>query len=318
VASAAAQTHPPHQIVIVDDGSDAPVAAPDLPGIAVTLRRLSPGRGRGPARNAAVAAATGDALTWLDDDDWLEPGFLAALAAGGDGGHLLRLADLTVEEVATGQRHVLRRAGFDAAAFASFGSAVIAARAAGRPPPAVSAQIVGAVAPLALWRALPFAADPAQPFARTYEDAEWMMRYLARHGRTAAVGSAAPGYVYCRYPAGARAIPAREVADRLAALDAAMVANAAFFAAHCPDPASERACRRYLLAGDVLRRESTNGALWSERGRLALAAGGALWEHFVEDIYREVRAIADNRALRQIAALEARIAALEARLDRRG
>ena len=43
---------------------------------------VNPGRGQVDARNAAIVRAEGDAICWLDDDDWLE-----------DAGHLRAIAD---------------------------------------------------------------------------------------------------------------------------------------------------------------------------------------------------------------------------------
>jgi glycosyltransferase involved in cell wall biosynthesis len=68
--------------VVVDDGStDATAAraeafADRLPGLQV-LR--TPPRGRSAAANAGVAASTGDAVVFVDGDDEVAPGYLAAL-----------------------------------------------------------------------------------------------------------------------------------------------------------------------------------------------------------------------------------------------
>jgi glycosyltransferase involved in cell wall biosynthesis len=92
LASIAAQTLQPREVIVVDDGSDDATlqvlaAYQGLPdGTSLTV--LSQNRaGAGAARNRAVAAATGEYIAFLDaDDDWL-PGHLEAgmklLAAGG-------------------------------------------------------------------------------------------------------------------------------------------------------------------------------------------------------------------------------------------
>jgi glycosyltransferase involved in cell wall biosynthesis len=80
IDSALAQVHPAHEIIVVDDGS-----TDDLEG---SLRRFA-GRitivrkengGAASARNAGVAAATGDFLATLDADDGFHPRRLEALA----------------------------------------------------------------------------------------------------------------------------------------------------------------------------------------------------------------------------------------------
>lgn len=84
VASARAQTHPDWEMVVVDDGSRdgtaaaAEAAAAGDPRIRV-LRQSNAGVSA--ARMAAIAAARGEALLFLDADDWLAPDALARLAA---------------------------------------------------------------------------------------------------------------------------------------------------------------------------------------------------------------------------------------------
>jgi glycosyltransferase involved in cell wall biosynthesis len=67
VASVRAQTLPPLEHFVVDDGSES---VPDLPG--VTVLRV-PRSGPGPARNAAIERARGEAIALLDDDDLWHP-----------------------------------------------------------------------------------------------------------------------------------------------------------------------------------------------------------------------------------------------------
>lgn len=84
LASIAAQTLPAAEVIVVDDlGDAAGVAA----AAAVRYLALPPSDNSGASRsrNAGAAAATGDVLAFLDDDDEWMPGFLAALTARLDG-----------------------------------------------------------------------------------------------------------------------------------------------------------------------------------------------------------------------------------------
>ncbi|CAO3430803.1 glycosyltransferase family 2 protein [Azospirillum endophyticum] len=80
VASLAAQTRQPDQLVIVDDGStDAtpdllPDAVKDLPWNVRLLRTVNSGPAA--ARNAGIAESSGDAVAFLDVDDLWLPDFL--------------------------------------------------------------------------------------------------------------------------------------------------------------------------------------------------------------------------------------------------
>src|SRR5262249_57313421 len=71
----------PLEVRVGDDGggSSAPVVE-SLPLLQVTLLPLSYGHAAA-ARNAAAAAARGDVLAFLDDDDVWRPNHLAGLAA---------------------------------------------------------------------------------------------------------------------------------------------------------------------------------------------------------------------------------------------
>ncbi|MFN4141445.1 glycosyltransferase family 2 protein [Aestuariivirga sp.] len=66
--SVLAQTHAPEEIIVVDDG----VGAADAVGALHGPIRVLDNRQRGPvpARNMGVAAAKGDLICFLDDDDW--------------------------------------------------------------------------------------------------------------------------------------------------------------------------------------------------------------------------------------------------------
>jgi glycosyltransferase involved in cell wall biosynthesis len=86
VASALAQTTVELEVLVVDDGSVEPVRLPDDR----RLRLLRQERPRGPcaARNLAMTAARARWVTFLDDDDQLQPDMLAASL------HAARASDL--------------------------------------------------------------------------------------------------------------------------------------------------------------------------------------------------------------------------------
>jgi glycosyltransferase involved in cell wall biosynthesis len=74
IESCFAQTEPPHEIVVADDGSsDETAAIAERFGSPVRVVRLPQNVGLPAARNAAVAASTGDWLAFLDADDWFLP-----------------------------------------------------------------------------------------------------------------------------------------------------------------------------------------------------------------------------------------------------
>jgi Glycosyl transferase family 2 len=80
LSSALEQTHPPHEVIVVDDGSEDDLAAAVAPfADRVTLLRQE-NRGAGPARNTAIAAAGGEFAVILDADDRYRPRRLEALA----------------------------------------------------------------------------------------------------------------------------------------------------------------------------------------------------------------------------------------------
>ncbi len=79
LASLAANTYRPAEVVLVNDGGQAPEVPADYPH-AVDLVELGENRGRAAAANAGIAAASGDHVAFLDDDDLVEPEHLATLA----------------------------------------------------------------------------------------------------------------------------------------------------------------------------------------------------------------------------------------------
>jgi glycosyltransferase involved in cell wall biosynthesis len=88
IASATAQDYPIHEIIVVDDCStdDTVSIVRALPG-PITYLRMDRNGGSQLARNAGVAAATGDYLAFLDSDDFWHPHKIRlqmACAAGAD------------------------------------------------------------------------------------------------------------------------------------------------------------------------------------------------------------------------------------------
>ncbi len=78
LASIAAQTLKPLEVVVVDDGSDdgtfdvAKALGPDMNGIELLVFRTEANQGAGAARNRAIMESTGTILAFLDaDDEWL-------------------------------------------------------------------------------------------------------------------------------------------------------------------------------------------------------------------------------------------------------
>ncbi|WP_296718880.1 glycosyltransferase family 2 protein [Erythrobacter sp.] len=81
IASALGQSHPPAEIIVVDDGStDRTADVVSNFGDPVRYLRQD-NAGKSAALNRGIAAASGDALLVLDDDDLLPPGALAAHVA---------------------------------------------------------------------------------------------------------------------------------------------------------------------------------------------------------------------------------------------
>ena len=72
IESAEAQTHPPLEIIVVDDGStdDTVAVARRYAGVRCVSQR---NQGQGAARNTGLGLATGDHIVFLDSDDRLLP-----------------------------------------------------------------------------------------------------------------------------------------------------------------------------------------------------------------------------------------------------
>ena len=83
VASVRAQTNPPREIVVVDDGSRPPVDSKLFDGSTIPIRVVRNVEARGPAaaRNVGVNHASGDLVAFLDDDDTWVPRKLEFVAA---------------------------------------------------------------------------------------------------------------------------------------------------------------------------------------------------------------------------------------------
>jgi hypothetical protein len=81
IASVLAQRHRNLELIVVDDGSedDTPAVIASFDDSRVRVIRTS-GIGEAAARNLALDAATGEIITFLDDDNIMDPGWLHAVA----------------------------------------------------------------------------------------------------------------------------------------------------------------------------------------------------------------------------------------------
>ena len=81
IATVLAQRHHTFELLVIDDGSEDEtpdvLAAIDDPRVRVIR---TPGLGESAARNLGLAAATGSIITFLDDDNLMDPGWLHAVA----------------------------------------------------------------------------------------------------------------------------------------------------------------------------------------------------------------------------------------------
>jgi glycosyltransferase involved in cell wall biosynthesis len=113
LASVQAQRGTAWDVVVVDDGDGSGREAARSLGDPRVVAFMNPGRGQVDARSAGIDAAQGDAVVWLDDDDWLEdPVHLAAVAAAlEDGPALVHRSGWVVDVDRDG--HAERRRPFD-------------------------------------------------------------------------------------------------------------------------------------------------------------------------------------------------------------
>jgi glycosyltransferase involved in cell wall biosynthesis len=107
IESALTQTTPPNEIVVIDDASTdrtADLVAARFPRL--RLLRLECNVGSGAARNAGIAASTGEIVAFLDHDDAWQAGYVAAQikAMGTDREIVLSRTALTAVDSATGER----------------------------------------------------------------------------------------------------------------------------------------------------------------------------------------------------------------------
>lgn len=112
LASIAAQTVKPCEVIVVDDGSTDGTAAvvgamaANMQGVSLRLFRQR-NSGAGAARNRAIAAATGTWLAFLDaDDEWLPAKLERSLAVSEDGDLLMSSHNLYGVEP-DGSTHVI-------------------------------------------------------------------------------------------------------------------------------------------------------------------------------------------------------------------
>ena len=112
LASIAAQTVKPREVIVIDDGSDdgtldaATAMGRSMDGIAVQVLSQQ-NAGAGAARNKGIAAASGTYLAFLDaDDEWLPEKIAHSMATIEDGLHVLVSHNYLRIEV-DGQEHMV-------------------------------------------------------------------------------------------------------------------------------------------------------------------------------------------------------------------
>jgi glycosyltransferase involved in cell wall biosynthesis/GT2 family glycosyltransferase len=98
LASAAAQTHPRTEIILVNDGSDKPESLVILDQAARSVGTYleQPNRGPSAARNAAFRIARGNYVVPLDADDALSPTYIASCLSALDDEHAFVYSDYRV------------------------------------------------------------------------------------------------------------------------------------------------------------------------------------------------------------------------------
>ena len=81
ILSSIQQTTPALSIILIDDGSDTPIENQLDPKLVASCRLIRNDRSGGvsAARNQGVQEATAEWIVFLDDDDWLDPEFVASV-----------------------------------------------------------------------------------------------------------------------------------------------------------------------------------------------------------------------------------------------
>jgi glycosyltransferase involved in cell wall biosynthesis len=75
------QTYPRRELIVVDDGTDAPADEAAVTGVGGKLLRVEPGTPLGKKLNVGAAAARGLFCQKMDDDDWYAPAFMETMVA---------------------------------------------------------------------------------------------------------------------------------------------------------------------------------------------------------------------------------------------
>ena len=117
VASCFAQTHPPRQVVVVDNGSvDGSLAAPVAAHPELRVIRLGANRGFCGGSNAGIATAEADAVLLLNPDAFLSPDFLERALPNLDrdgvgfvAGKVLRIDEKTIDTAGQEMSRFLRK-----------------------------------------------------------------------------------------------------------------------------------------------------------------------------------------------------------------
>ena len=81
LGSVGTQTHPPHEVIVIDDGSSDGSGERLALNAGIRLLATTGGLGASAARNAGIETARGDYLAFLDADDRWTPGHLARAAS---------------------------------------------------------------------------------------------------------------------------------------------------------------------------------------------------------------------------------------------
>ena len=81
LACYAHQTYPARELIVVDDGDQAPADAGAITAVGGRLIRVEPGTRLGTKLNHGVSAARGALCQKMDDDDWYGPRFLETMMA---------------------------------------------------------------------------------------------------------------------------------------------------------------------------------------------------------------------------------------------